>query len=371
MVTVAFAILFVVVVVGLTALSIREQRQAGDTDQSNRAFAAAEAGIKDALSMLDVDANKTIGSCSDAEAHKNLDGPDYGYTCLTITQQPGDIDSRGDKDESKSAYVFMAGQPLPNGGGGDDKAWADHLNLYWSRKASGDKPPLSSLSGPLYPAYDGSTPWNQPAGVELTFIYWKVSNPINETSIDVASGSFDGNKSLMTKTFLIMPGQAGSNKDDGSPVHGIPPTPKIQSSCNIPLSGPTTPTLKKEYYCKLMQSGKASDGIDLRNIVFDGGDPKDYRFVFKLKPRYSATSYYAGFTAGTGPDKQTLVPATSALIDVTAKSGNLYKRLRAERSLETRARGTVFDSAVFSGTDICKNLSVDSSNNTKSYNTCD
>lgn len=357
MVTVAFALLFVVMVVGLTALSIREQRQSGDTDQSNRAFAGAEAGIKDALSMLDKEPRTTINDCADSRASKPLDtSGQYSITCMTITQSPGPIESQADKDESKSAYVFMSGQPAPDGGGGPT-SWADKLEFFWSRKASGDSAPAAALSGTMYPSFDGSSPWIQPAAVELTFVYWKVSNPSNDTSIDVGSGSFDTNKSLMTKTYLIMPSAAGTTKDDGSPVH----SPKIKSSCSTTLTGPPS---KNEYYCKLMQG--TNSYIDLQTVF--GGTPRDYRFVFKFKPRYSKTSYYANFTAGGTPVK---VPATSAVIDVTAKSGNLYKRLRAERSLETRARGTVFDSAVFSGTDICKNLSVDSANNTKSYNNCD
>lgn len=354
-VTVAFALLFVVLVVALTALSLREQRQASDSDQSNRAFTAAEAGIKDALSRLNKDSGLEINNC---ESYMLDSTNQYGWTCLTITRKSGDIEGKADKDESKTAAVYMAGQPAPDGGGGNT-SWADHLNFYWSKRNTTDKKPSSAPPSPTYPSLSDPSSWDKPAGIELTFVYWKPNDTANPKDISVGLNSFDSNKSLMTKTYFIMPSANGGTNGDASPVHTAN---NISSSCSeTSLSGRPG---KKDYYCKLVQN--STDGIDLDTVF--GGDSKDYRFIFKVKPRYSSTNYYAAFTAN---GDQVMVPATSAIIDVTARSGNVYRRIRAERSLETRARGTVFDSAVFSGTDICKNLTVDSGNNTKTFNSCD
>lgn len=52
LIVVGLALLFVGIITGLTSLTVREQQQAGDTDQSNRAVQAAEASAREAAEKL-------------------------------------------------------------------------------------------------------------------------------------------------------------------------------------------------------------------------------------------------------------------------------------------------------------------------------
>ena len=54
-------LLLVVMVAGIAALTVREQQQASNTEQSNRALQTAEAGVKAAVQKLDSDSNYKIG----------------------------------------------------------------------------------------------------------------------------------------------------------------------------------------------------------------------------------------------------------------------------------------------------------------------
>lgn len=327
-VTIAFALLFVTIVVGLTALSIREQRQAGDIDQSNRALAAAEAGIKDALSRLATDSgfreNCTGGRVGDAE-----------WTCRVVSSTAGPVITTQNRDEGRMAWVYTGKDAVSGANSG-----VSNVNIKWAMMGTDDVVSgysWGSLPGAsLYPTYPPA--WSGPAALEVTVVYWKRA-PAPAAGESVDSGWLTSVGGVMpSKTFLIWP-----HGGDHSPISGHS---AFSATTNCGMSSPAN---TEGYYCT---TGDVNLGSAL-NI----SSPEDYGMVFKFRPRYRGTHVRADFTNGSS---KVDIQNTAITIDVTARSGNIYKRLIAEKSLESSARDNIFDSAIYSGsTDgICKNMKV-------------
>lgn len=76
----------------------------------------------------------------------------------------------------------------------------------------------------------------------------------------------------------------------------------------------------------------------------------------KIRPRYSGTSYKLEFFDSTGAALE--VPDGFATIDVTARSSNYYRRVVAKKKLAPTVYDGIFDNAIFSGKNICKNMQI-------------
>ena len=344
-VTVAFALLFVVLVIGLTALSIREQRQAGDTDQANRALAAAEAGIKDALAN---NLTSTSGCDTNLGAGGNgIDGTgQVGWTCRVISQTNGPVIATLSKDEGRMAWVYDG---VTDGGAVQA---VESFTLKWAATNTDDVSDTydwTSLSGTsLYPT---SPPdWGGPAAIEMTVVYWKLTGSDPKTVDGAWLDSHDD--SFSTKTFLIWPYQG-----DHSPQPG-------HSAIRASIVCDKTTFVSAGYYC-----GTTSK-IDLKNALSLPDAATNYGMTFKFRPRYRGTHLRADFSNGA----TTVNVKNSAItIDVTARAGNVYKRLVAEKSTESSARDNIFDAAIFSGSTvdgICKNMKVYGDYSVQSPNNC-
>ncbi len=344
-VTIAFSLLFVSIVVGLTALSIREQRQAGDIDQSNRALASAEAGIKDALSRLATNNGYRENICT---SH-NIGGADI--VCRTVTVSNGPVITTQNKDEGRMAWIHTGTDSSGSPSG------VSKVNINWAKSDEADDVASGyDWSGlgvtTLYPTFPPT--WGGPAALEVTVVYWlrrgvgsPPTSPNTLMSVDSTWLNSVGNV-LPSKTFLLWP-----SGGDHSPVRGHG---ELTATCSA------TPTFSAgKYHC-------GTGEVDL-GAALEIPNPMDYGMVFKFRPRYRGTHVRADFSNGTSTVN---IQDTAIRIDVTAKSGNIYKRLVAEKALESSARDNIFDSAVYSGsTDgICKNMKIRNDYSVVDANNC-
>lgn len=335
LIVVGLALLFVGIITGLTSLTVREQQQAGDTDQSNRAVQAAEASAREAAEKLVSFPDTQLTDCNSAAVNGLVShgppsnqpaGSDLEIICRTIKSVSDNISGSLNKDQDAQIMMTI-----------DD---VRAVNLRWSKKGSVSLanlpclfPPSASSPGACsYPSAAAST-------LEVTFFIWPKS--INSTFLSGVDSS-----GIKTKTYILVPGASGtSNSKADSNVQTNPTT-----SCN---------TSFVDFQC--------AANLDISNLT--GYDPANFRYAMRLTSRYKGTDFNAKFyNDGIAMSVPAKVRSSEAEIDVTARSGNLYRRIRAYKPIGNLS---ILDSVLGSGREICKNMTVTPSpNRTVVRNNC-
>lgn len=323
---IGMALVFIVMITGLTSLSIRQSRQASNTDLSNRALATAEASARDAALWIQANPGQQYPACDGTGASAGLTGvssltayvptADSNNTteivCRTVTVSSATPSGQIKKDESVQLFTYE-----PTGTG------IDTMSFQWGKNSA----VLPSAFDP-WPTLDKYTTdySNAPAVVELSLYYWpKVGN------ISPIGG-------IKVKTVLLYSTDATEGVIIANGNIGRLGSPKCTTALN-----------SAGYNCKV--------GINLSLVT--GVTATDYNIVAKLKPRYKDTDYQASFcTLGAGQDSTTAcssgavaVRSSRALIDVTAKVGSLYRRITAETEI---GGSSFFDDVLYSNSPIEK-----------------
>lgn len=321
------ALLFTGIITGLTSLTVREQQQAGDTDQSNRAIQAAEASARETAELLITQPDLQIPNCdskttgtaplSKYTPQNQPAGSDISIECQTITSKSSEITGSLEKDQDTQIMMNI-----------DDVRW---INLRWSKKGSLSLanlpclyPPSTSSPGSCsYPAGAAST-------LEVTLFSWPKTITASFLNGNDASG-------IQTKTYLLVPGASGvSNSKADSNVQTNPNT-----SCS---------TSFVDFQCVA--------NLDVASL--SGYDPANYQYAVRITSRYKNTDFNARFYADSAFVNQVQVQSSEAKIDVTARSGNLYRRIIAYKPIGNLS---ILDAVLGSGREICKNMTVTTSPN--------
>jgi Tfp pilus assembly protein PilX len=334
---IGMALVFIVMITGLTSLSIRQSRQASNTDLSNRALATAEASARDAALWIQANPGKQYPECSSTDATTGITDVDslkaYVPTaesnntteivCRTVTVSSKTPSGQIKKDESVQLFTYE-----PTGAG------IDTMSFQWGKNSA-----VLAAGFPVWPTltdYNTIYP-NAPAVVELSLYYWQKN--VNISPVDVTGAT----NPIKVKTVLLL--ASPSDTGDGSPGGVI-----IANGNTGRLSGSTcTDAYSSGYNCKV--------GINLTSIL--GVNAAGYNIVAKLKPRYKDTDYQASFctnpTGLTSTDvcsgNAVAVRSSRALIDVTAKVGSLYRRITAETEI---GGSSFFDDVLYSNSPIEK-----------------
>lgn len=323
---IAISIALATMVAGITALSIREIRQASNTDLSNRAFQTAESAVRVVENQLQQNPDFKVTDCNDPR-RQSLFGTVFTegeqVTCLKVENQFANYEASLKKDDAVQVTIDDPTSSLAN------------LELSW---AKGGTLTQYGYTGPFYPPQDG---YANAAGVELTLAYWPktATNGYNSSSIQ-------------SRTVFVMPGAAGGTTNTGPP--GFPPNAtSYSSSCNSSVSA-------SDYACK----------VNLTALL--PASPTTYYYAIRIKPRYADTSFKLVARDGSSPAKDILVKSNKAQIDVTAKVGDLYRRVKANVVIRPSVVPNMFDSVLYSSVDtsednvvkdICKDIKVKRSTN--------
>ena len=327
---IGMALVFIVMITGLTSLSIRQSRQASNTDLSNRALATAEASARDAALWIQANPGKQYPECSSGGTDPAIQSliayvptADSNNTteivCRTVTVSSTTPSGQIKKDESVQLFTYE-----PSGAG------IDTMSFQWGKN--------SAVLADGFPAWPTLTDYNTlypnaPAVVELSLYYW----PKNATAISPIDG-------IKVKTVLLL--ASPSTTGDGSPggvIIANGNTGRLASSTCIAA-------YSTGYNCKV--------GINLSAVM--GVSATQYNIVAKLKPRYKDTDYQASFcpkgtttptSANACIDNAVAVRSSRALIDVTAKVGSLYRRITAETEI---GGSSFFDDVLYSNSPIEK-----------------
>jgi hypothetical protein len=361
MLVLAIGLVLTVMVAGITAITVREQQKARNTEFSNRALQTAEAGIDAAAQKLAKNSSYSKTGCDPADyAGLVTTDANQQITCIEVKSLFSNFEGYLEKDRTS---IFFLNSPLcdtTSNPAGDPnaacaKTSANSLLLRWN--SSADVSSNFSCTDNASCFYAASSGYNHAAAMEIGFVYWPKSNPAamkNEANIG---------------TVFVMPGSddkgySASNKGAGF----------VQSKCadQNPAAG-----LLGDYKC-VATNGSSANGFNIESLLgIAAGSINNYTVAIRVTPRYTNTHYQLAAYDANG--QEVLLKSTKAQIDVTAKVGNLYRRVKAERVVLPTAVEGIFDSVLYTGKgsgdnaskDICKSFKVDTNGNViSSPNNC-
>jgi hypothetical protein len=352
LVVVGLAMLLLVIVTGLTVLSVRESRQALNTDLSNRALAAATATAQDAAQLLNANPNLQVPSCdptSTAPQDKitGLDNNPNHLTatdietptlsnaadnqtsiqCRTITSVASTFTQQINKDKSTEFFTY-----LPN------NTPVSKLKLLWGDGTTD----VSSFATSPFP-----TVWPRltPAAMEITLVFWpKVAGQPGTIAAPPADG-------LPVRTVVLLPTQTQTSTTD--------PSPNSSTVSGVSCGGGKTGVLGNAYSC--------SSDISLGSILGNGANAANYNIVVKLKSRYVDNTPVQVQFFNTASANPVDIQSSIATIDITAKVGDLYRRIQAQKPVGSNS---FIDDVLYSKAKICKNLVVKQDYGLVSDNIC-
>ncbi|MEI7819006.1 MAG: hypothetical protein WCI47_02715 [bacterium] len=408
--TVAVSAMLIVLFVGITSIATREIKNSISSDQSNRALYAAEAGVEDAIRRLSQDSHfeeKTCNASNVDGAGNNLGAVTVGdtnanaaWTCRTVTLSSTNIEGRLVKDDTMQINLGTAV---------DDQGRRVHpryMRLEWNKDKFDSSAPLGSNQGSLsfLPPYltadspNDYTSWqNRAAAMEITAVWFPQSGvPLSNVLIDgvlpvrtlIASpvnsspggGARDFSNWNSTGTFLL--DRSGDSRLKSNLTTRCL-TSNLPYNCVIPQSGAGNVLPANTYDLDQMmvtevQPGQVSAVASPANVTTpvctigkpfnadalysSGTSPAPAcNAVLRIRPRYASTNfslklYYDDPISGT--KKEAKISDGYATIDVTARSSNYYRRVVAKKKLVPTVYDGIFDNALFSGKNICKDMTV-------------
>jgi hypothetical protein len=314
------SLLLLVITVSLVSLEAVQLRKSEDSEQTLRAYYAAEAGVEDAVSrVLNNPTNHTDQPCS---ANSTFDIPGTaGWTCQKITFSGS---PKGNLSADAAQTVDPGHVTGPN---------YNSMILEWNQSTTAG----SYNVGAALPAQGG---------------YAAIPPPIELSIASYPSGGFKASDicgpgqtppacSVRLQNALIVPrGNAASPQVN---FNGLLGHGQWDANCAV---GPRSYNI----------GGNTLSGYNCYAIITNLTNANDY--LFRIRSRYLQTSYRMTFMTGaTGGGTVVPVPDGTATIDVTAKAGQTYRRVISKLALgEGAAAGLNY--VIYSDTNVCKNFTV-------------
>ncbi len=316
---------------GIAALTLREQRQATNVDQSNRALQTAEAGVKFAAQRIASD-NKFIKQNIDACGEENIpdefknifaDQQEQQITCVFVGNQLKSLEGLLEQDQATQVVI-------------ETPAGTTGLFMQYRWHSDTLDPQLASYSKDVF--YPDDENYNAAAAPEITFIRWAKGSPTaSETGFPI-------------ETSFFMPGQADKSNNG------------VTSGCNKAAASDAEKANYGDYRCVTNPSSNV--GFNIVQAMRLSSNLINFNFAIRIKPRYADTHYQLRVFDQTG--KELTMISDKAVIDITARSGDLYRRIRAEKPINPTVLQNLFDSVLFgygdgantADRDICKGLVV-------------
>ena len=328
----AIGLVLVVMVAGIAALTVREQQQASNTELSGRALQTAEAGVKAATQKLEQDPNYTKTDCTADPQNVFTNvipaSTNQSISCAIVTSiVPDSFLKTGNSQEFIAGPAFAETPVSPA-----------YLKISWNNQGLGDSnDPV--YTGALYPpSYDK---YPHAAFIELNIIYWPNTNAKPDD--------------FKMQTFMLTP--AALNATNTNSRNGV--------SAVCATTG--------EYNCSTIDASLGQTGFSVATAL-GITDVNAYNFDIRVQPWYANTHInLQGFGSATGGAVSAInFKSNYAQIDITAKAGNLYRRIKAQRLIRPSLLDNVFTSVLYSGKgandstnlDVCKNFRVRRTDNT-------
>lgn len=313
--TMVFGLLASVFAVSSVALQVSEQRQAEDIDQSVKAYFAADAGVEDALLQVRNGTVPAVPTCRKYDLINDTPTqPDQvGYTCQLITTSAPVLEGSLAREQSAQFELDSADN-------------LSSVTIRWHINNTDTPSPLPASFGA---SFTSGAAWNAPSAIEISDIHFR----------DATTNSDD----IRVKNVILRPRRPGGS-----------------------AGGPITGSVEQEAQCQPDSADPTPDGYDCEYTLTQfqsqtGSLPGLRRHIIRIRPRYGLGTHYSVEFRNT-LNNQIEMDDQYATIDVTAKAGDAYRRVRAKVPI----RGAVasgLDYVLFSDTDLCKNFRVRDANN--------
>lgn len=359
LVVLVLGLILTVMVAGISTLALREQQQATNTDFSNRALQVAESAVKLSVDYLTANPSYTKPGCTftdNSELKNQINALNQGTQSISCIEITNEYDGKAEGAvENDRATEFVMGPDTEFGGGKTPR----YINLKWHNE---NDPKVGANFYPedssLYPSV---ADYKYPAAIEMTMLWWPKSSIIDSTTYKMAVSS---------KTIFVMPGR------DDTGASNIQTRCKGQAKTDSNGYTSVGDTELGTYTCgtsnKTGQKGfdlQAITGLPAAAFNTTSTYPGNYNFAIRVKPRYIGThfqlsAYYANNT-GNSTDSTIVqnIKSSKVTIDVTAKYNDVYRRIKAEKTIGFSALENVFDAVLYAG-------KVVDGNETKNYNIC-
>ncbi len=315
--------LLIIITTAFIRLMVSEQRQATDNDLSSRAYFAAESGVDDAIALLRDNIKDNGGILNQSVLAPSLDrcgdeedlntDSDISYTCRFISLDVTSLSGRLERGEVVN--FDLVGVPD-----------AVNARLKWhipNEDQEGVNASRAVFNGQTWPGIGANRPANEWAtdNVPALMRLQTVNYPTNDLDRD----SISNNISFAYPNDTGLPDRTGI----------------ITSS-------------KLDAPCRSLASTSSSYACQFTFLDIDGPGNHPNKFL-RLQALNNKTSYELQLLDGA--NNPVVVP-NQAVIDVTGKAGNVFRRIRVTVPLNTGGDEDIADYALLVDQRICKNFEV-------------
>jgi len=313
--TIMLSLLLLVITISLVSLEAIQLRKSEDSEQTLRAYYAAEAGIEDGAAKVLSGAVTTDQTCV---AQPNYDPTGAaGWTCqqISFSGSPTGIL----KDANVAKTIDPGSFPYTS------------VVIEWNQS--------NNASVPFFRVPPGGLPsqaaYNFAPTLEVAIVqYPKVAFAANNPNLK------------LTNALIVPRGPVGGAVNYA--VTGV--GQQFNGNCAPGNSRVIAAGLTSHYNC----------WAQIQNLNGAG-----FNYLFRLRSRYGPTSYKVSFISAAGA--VITVPDGTATIDVTAKAGQTFRRVISKLPINAGAAGGL-NYVMYSDTNVCKGFDV--MNNLPVVGTC-
>lgn len=367
--TIMLSLLLLVITLSMVTLEALQLRKSEDAEQTLRAYYTAEAGVEDAVGKVLSLGHGAAQSACNADTGYDIPG-DSGWTCQLISFTGSPTGQLNESDQAQTIDPYCpTGDPTCTGSPyrsvivefNQDSSGAACYYDYtcragaWGAYPGGNPPGFPSQA--VYAANPKAAP------IELSIVQYPHGGfASNEVCTQYVTGSVNSwlpaGCVVKLQNAVVAPAGAGGGatinySDALSYAPGNPQPFGARCSATVPWNlpgawGGGTDHINS-YHCAALIS-------NLPVGCGGGGGTCDY--LFRIRSRFGSSSYKFVFMSNASGDGSSVqVPTGSALIDVTAKAGQTYRRVISRLPLNGEAAAGL-NYVMYSDTDICKNFTV-------------
>lgn len=324
------SLLLLVLTISLASIEDLQLVKAEDSEQSIRAYYTAEAGVEDAVSK--VLSGTITPTLDDDVCNQDLtyDVPgDAGWTCQQVSFMGS---PQGKLTTPDQAVSISPGKTNP--------AYGSVL-IEWDQSPDANAAMYNVNLGGGFPSQAAYVASYAPAPIELSIVEYP-NGGFSSNQVCNGHGQPAG-CAVTLENAVLVPGGGASGLVNYSTTNAFTQNGPFKANC-APREATGAPGFagKTGYNCYAILSG-----------LNTGND-----YLFRLRSLYAASSYRLTFYSGNdGNGSVVPIPTGEALIDVTAKAGQAYRRVIYDMPLEDGAASGL-NYVMYSDTNICKNFDV-------------
>lgn len=355
-------VLLMAIILPLAYLNTVASQGASDDELSLRAYAAAKGGVEWAYWWAQQYQGYSIGDATHCTSPPPLGGFNFGVgpaasnplqffnasgnasnaiTCVKVLNTGFALS--GQLDAAKAYQVLV-----PPGGGVPANTLAS-IEVKWIQQSDLQATTALGINGSVYSGTNlPQNPNNTyPPGIELTIVNFDTPGAAQCTSVNFCSINPGANYASVTvRNVVLLPNGTGTN--DFNVATPTVPAKKIRVPCSVSYS---------PYECQTNLSPASTVVADNTNAALLPASKGAIVYVRAIYPD-SGSQYNYAVTLRAQNGAAITPTLDSAIIDVTAKAGPVYRRIVATAQSTHSTTPAGLNYVLFSDTTICKDFSI-------------